>query len=93
MTIKVTGNKDSLVDALMVRIKQEEQRAETEPRQRDKYQHRAYANGLREALELVDAALRSEAEGGPVELRLSRDIFKERISVLKEQTASGPPAN
>lgn len=45
------------------------------PTAREKTRRRAYANGLREALEIIDIAVRCEQEGGePVEMRDAEEI-------------------
>jgi uncharacterized protein YydD (DUF2326 family) len=78
----LSGGLDSLQEYLVARIRSEEQLSEHSERLRDQRRHRAYAAGLREALEFVDAAIRSAAPEPtkvpePVELRRCSVIMTE----------------
>lgn len=76
-TLRV-GAKDpfALLSILARRINEEEQLAESAHRLKEKYQHRAVAAGLREALELVEAVNRSvELNGEPANVRPSQEIL------------------
>src|SRR5688500_389992 len=82
VTFNLTGGLDSLQEHLTERIRHEESRAESASRLRDKRHHRSYASGLREALEYLDAAIRSAAPEEtkvpvPVELRRAGAIMTE----------------
>jgi hypothetical protein len=78
----ITGGLDSLQEDLVERIRTVERQADNATRIRDQRHHRAYAAGLREALESLDCAIRSAAPEPtkvpePVELRCSGVIVTE----------------
>ena len=78
LRISITADQDGVRQELARRIEEENGRAKRADLQRDQRYHRAFASGLREALEVVDAAIRSEEAGGvAVELRRADDIIAE----------------
>jgi hypothetical protein len=87
---------DGFKALLVTRIRHEEQRAEAAKLDRDKRSRQAHAHGLREALELFDAVMRScppvfapsPAKSEPVQVRLSDDIIKEVDAAEAESRAA-----
>jgi hypothetical protein len=90
ITYTLTGGLDSLQQHLVERIRTIEKQADNASRIRDQRGYHRYAAGLREALEYLDAAVRSAAPEEtkvpePVELRKAGTIMTEVEQRVKDE--------